>query len=126
MSYKRIKPKRKKYNDSKLLLLLALLLCIGVGYAALTTTLSINGTTNVATNSWNIHFANLQVKDGSVTGNPDATLSGNSMSITYGGELAQPGDYYEFNVDVVNEGSLPGKVSIVNLTGNNTEYLSTS
>ena len=126
MKYKRLKPRKRRFKDNKILLLFLLLMSIGIGYAALTTTLSINGTTNVATNSWNIHFANLQVKDGSVTGNPDATLSGNSMSITYGGELAQPGDYYEFTVDVVNEGSLPGKVSIVGLTGNNTEYLSTS
>ncbi|MBR7042396.1 MAG: hypothetical protein IKI04_02725, partial [Bacilli bacterium] len=83
-------------------------------------------TTNVATNSWNIHFANLQIKNGSVAGSPAASLSGYNMNITYGAELQNPGDYYEFTVDVVNEGTLPGKVSIVGLTGNNTEYLSTS
>ena len=126
MKYKRLKPRRSKFKDNKLALLLVLLMSIGIGYASLTTTLSINGTTNVATNSWNIYFANLQINNGSVAGNPDATLSGNSMSIIYGGELVHPGDYYEFTVDVVNEGSLPGKVSIVGLTGNNTEYLSTS
>ncbi len=123
--FKRIRP-RRRFNSSKLSLLLILLMCIGVGYAALTTTLSINGTTNVATNIWNIHFANLQISNGSVAGSPAASLSGYNMNITYGAELANPGDYYEFTVDVVNEGTLPGKVSIVSLTGNNTEYLSTS
>ena len=126
VNYKRVKPRKRKFKDNKILLLFLLLMCIGIGYAALTTTLSINGTTNVATNSWNIHFANLQIKNGSVAGSPAASLSGYNMNITYGAELQNPGDYYEFTVDVVNEGTLPGKVSIVNLTGNNTEYLSTS
>ena len=126
MEYKRIKPKKRKFKDHKIFYIFILLLFIGVGYAALTTSLSINGTTNVATNSWNIHFVNLQVKSGSVEGNPSASIQSGNMSISYGAILAQPGDYYEFSVDVKNEGSLPGKVSIVNLTGNNTSYLNTS
>ena len=126
MKYKKIKPKKRKFKDNKLLLLLLLLSCIGIGYASLTTSLSITGTTNVATNSWNIHFANIAIRDDSVSGNPAASIQSGNMSITYGGELTHPGDFYEFSVDVVNDGTLPGKVSIVNLTGNSTNYLSTS
>ena len=126
MEYKKIKPRKRKFKDHKILYIFILFLFIGVGYAALTTSLSINGITNVATNSWNIHFANLQVKSGSVEGNPAASIQSGNMSISYGAILAQPGDYYEFSVDVKNEGTLPGKVSIVNLTGNNTSYLNTS
>ena len=123
MKYKKIKPRRTKFKDHKILYIFLLFLFIGVGYASLTTSLSINGTTNVATNSWNIHFANLHVQGGSVESTAP-TVSTNSIS--YAATLAQPGDYYEFSVDIKNDGTLPGKVSLVNLTGNNTNYLSTS
>ena len=47
----------KKVNNKKNLLLsifLLLLVIIGVGYAYLTSNLSISGTTEIAGNSWNI------------------------------------------------------------------------
>ena len=57
------------YNKKKFIysILLILLLAIGIGYAYLTSNLSISGNTQVTTNTWNIHFENIQVKDGSVT-----------------------------------------------------------
>ena len=43
-----------------------LILAISIGYAALSTTLTINGTANIASNSWPIYFTNVQVTTGSV------------------------------------------------------------
>ncbi|MBR7041904.1 MAG: hypothetical protein IKI04_00215, partial [Bacilli bacterium] len=107
------------YNKRKYIfsIFLILILVIGVGYAYLTSNLSISGNTSVSTNSWNIHFENIQVKDGSVTATTSPTLSNNNTSITYTIDLNRPKEYYEFTVDVKNDGTLPGKVSISELSG---------
>ena len=111
------------YNKKKLLLsiLLILILAIGIGYAYLTSNLSISGNTSVSTNTWNIHFENIQVKEGSVTATTSPTLSNSNTSITYTIDLNRPKEYYEFTVDVKNDGTLPGKVSISTLSGITTE-----
>ena len=109
----------KQRNKKKLLLsiFLLLLVAIGIGYAYLTSNLSITGATEVVSNTWNIHFENIQVKDGSVTATTSPTLSNNNTSITYTIDLNRPKEFYEFTVDVKNDGTLPGKVSISSLSG---------
>ena len=98
-------------------LFLIVLLAIGIGYAYLTSNLSISGNTQVTTNTWNIHFENIEVKDGSVTATTEPALSSNNTVINYAINLSRPKDYYEFTVDVKNDGTLPGKVSISELSG---------
>ena len=55
-----------------------LLLLLGLGYAALTTTLEIKGTATVKKQTWDIKLANPNVTTGSVTAttNPAVTVSG--------------------------------------------------
>ena len=98
-------------------IILLLILVIGIGYAYLTSNLSITGATEVVANTWNIHFENIQIKEGSISATSEPTLSNNNMSITYTIHLNRPKDYYEFTVDVKNDGTLPGKVSISELNG---------
>ena len=98
-------------------ILLILFLLIGIGYAYLTSNLSIAGNTNVSTNTWNIHFENLNVTEGSVTASTPATINGNTTSISFVVDLNRPKDFYEFTVDVKNDGTLPGEVSISTLSG---------
>lgn len=43
-----------------------LMLCITIGYAALNSTLNINGKSNISKNNWNIHFDNVVTTNGSV------------------------------------------------------------
>ncbi len=110
----------KRINNKKNLLLsifLFLILAIGIGYAYLTSNLSITGQTEVVANTWNIHFENLNIKENSVIATNPAIIESNNMSITYSITLARPKEYYEFTVDVKNDGSLPGKVSISSLSG---------
>ena len=110
----------KRINHKKNLsisIVLLLILIIGIGYAYLTSNLSITGATEVVANTWNIHFENLNVKEGSVTATSPATIQSNNVDITYSISLARPKDYYEFTVDVKNDGTLPGKVSISTLSG---------
>lgn len=71
--------KRKSY----ILPIFALVVVIlSVGYAAITATLNITGTSTITKNTWNIHFQDLSVTSGSVTAATPAapTLSGNTQS----------------------------------------------
>ena len=110
----------KKYKNKKKLIISIMLLIslvIGIGYAYLTSNLSISGQTEVVKNTWNIHFENLIVSDGSVTASTPATIDNNYTIINYGVILSRPGDYYEFTVDIKNDGSVSGKVNTSTLSG---------
>lgn len=107
----------KRENNNKkrygVLILLLLVVGISIGYAALTTTLNINGTTTIGKASWDIHFENLQVTDGSVTATTAAAIDTAKTTIDYEITLTQPGDFYEFTVDVVNGGTLDAELSAI-------------
>lgn len=104
--------KRKRNNRKLLLILILLLFGVSVGYAALSTSLSINGTTKISTNTWNIYFTNVSVTSGSETATTAPTATGTTTtSLTYAVTLSLPGDYYEFTVDVKNGGTIDAKLS---------------
>ena len=106
---------RKQKNRKIILIAILLLVAISIGYAGLTTTLSINGTANVASTSWNVYFTNIQTTNGSVTGTNVTTeptiLETNTTSLSYVVTLDKPGDFYEFTVDVVNGGTINAKIA---------------
>ncbi len=107
--------KNRKRRDY-LGLLLLLVVGLSVGYALLRTNLTINGTSKIKGNNWDIHFENLNVTDGSVelsTGDVAAAIGSNTTEVSYTVTLSQPGDYYEFTVDAVNAGSIDGMVESV-------------
>ena len=109
---------RRKNNKTITIIFLLLVLVIGIGYAYLTSNLSITGATAVTGNTWDIHFANVQVTTGSVTASTPATINlSDNTKINYAVQLEKPGDYYEFTVDMVNAGTLPGKVTLIELNG---------
>ena len=60
---------RKSKKKTLSFIIVLVLMCLGIGYAYLTTTLSINGTTDIDSNTWDVHFGNLEVLNGSVSGN---------------------------------------------------------
>ena len=109
---------RKNNKNFIYSILLLILLSVGIGYAYLTSNLSITGSTKVTGNTWDIHFANLVVNSNSVTATTPASIDPtNNTSINYAITLDKPGDFYEFNVDIVNAGSIPGKINLVTING---------
>ena len=109
---------RKNKKNLIYSILLLILLSIGIGYAYLTSNLSITGSTKVTGNTWDIHFANLVVNPDSVSATTPASIDPtNNTSINYAITLDKPGDFYEFNVDIVNTGSIPGKINLVTING---------
>lgn len=92
---------------------------ISLGYSRLQTMLQINGNANIPSVSWNVHFKNLQLKEGSFTNNGTNTVSMNpeQNQITYSVTLEKPGDKFSFDVDIANDGSLDAVLSSLETEG---------
>lgn len=104
---KRIKHKRKM--DILYILIIVVLASLGIGYSYISTDLNINGTANVNSASWNVHFDNLQVTEGSVTADTPASITSDT-TVEFAATLENPGDYYEYTVDVLNTGSMDAMI----------------
>ena len=105
---------RKSRKKAKLLLLLALLLTISIGYALISTTLKINGTANVLKQTWNVYWDNVVVTDGSVVAEEPVIGANEGIEktkVTWTVDFDLPGDYYEFTVDAVNAGTIDTMVT---------------
>ncbi len=110
--------KKKDKNNTLLVVGLLLLIgIIGVGYAALSQVLNINGTANIGRSSWNVHFDNVHVNEESVEAEEDPYTISNTTTLNYETTLNVPGDFYEFNVDVVNTGSITAQLNSTTLSG---------
>ena len=110
--------KKKKY----IIILFLLVLSLSVGFALLQANLKINGSSKIKGSSWDIHFENLNVTNGSVelsTGDVGASIQSSRTDITYTITLNMPGDFYEFTVDAVNAGTVDGMVESVTSKLNN-------
>ena len=105
----------KNKKTRKYLWLIILFLAVSIGYAALATTLKINGTTKINKNLWSVYWANIDNEDGvTPTSGPtigNDTVNGTNTKVTYTVDLNTPGDYYEFTVDAVNAGTLDAMVT---------------
>ena len=103
-----------KRRKNKYLALIVLLLAVTLGYAAIQTTLKINGTATVNKHEWNIYWGVPQVTAGSVTNTaPTREADGDNANakLTWSVTLDLPGDYYEFTVDAINAGDVDAMIA---------------
>ena len=103
-------------KNNKKIIIVALLLIISIGFSIISSSLTINGVSSIKGNTWDVHFENVQVKSGSVTA-PIPVISASETTVTYNVTLNQPGDFYEFTVDAVNDGTIDAMVETVSTTG---------
>ena len=108
-------------KDNIKILLIILILGLGIGYAYINSDLNINGTAQVNSASWDVHWANVQVSTGSVSAS-SPTIS-NQTTVNYSVVLNLPGDYYEFTVDAVNGGAIDAMVDTMEFKLNGTTML---
>ena len=98
---------------------------LSIAYAALSATLNIQGNAEVVASTWDIHLDNVQLNNKSVTGTAP-TITGGTTA-TFSTILNIPGDFYEFTIDVVNDGSIDAMIDSVikepTLTTNQAKYL---
>ena len=101
---------------------IVLLLFIAIGYAYLTRNLGNLGANLLRKNDWNIYFDNIKPVDGSITPTSPATIDDSKLVVNFSTSFNEPGEYYSFYVDVVNDGSVPCMVNFINLNGVPSEY----
>ena len=98
---------------------------VGIGYAYVKRTLNINNNTKISNLSWNLHLDSLDVATGSVTPLSQTVVSQDNMSITSNLEFKNGGEFYEYTVDVVNDGSINAMIESVEgltLTNEQSKY----
>ena len=83
-------------------------------YAALSVTLNITGSAEVVASTWDIHLDNIKVTSGSVSGTTPSITT--PTTATFSTTLNTPGDFYEFTIDVVNDGSIDAMIDGVTKT----------
>lgn len=99
--------------------ILSIILCIvmisvfslTIAYAALNAVLNISGNAEVSASTWDVYLLNVQVKSGSVNSDTPVINGGNTVSFST--TLNMPGDFFEFTVDVVNNGSIDAMIDSV-------------
>lgn len=113
--------KRINFNikDRKILYVILVIVLVSVFtlsivYAALNAILTIQGSAQISSAEWDVHFDNVNVTNGSISGdNPRITSATTAIFST---TLNMPGDFYEFTIDVVNDGSIDAMIENITKT----------
>ena len=94
-------------------------LLFSIGYSINLSNIKINGYSNILSSSFDIHFENITYNNENVfvnssLGDFNATIDENDNTIVnYSISLPKPGDFYEFTVDVVNNGTINSMINII-------------
>lgn len=95
----------KNKKNKNITILSILVLFMVVGFAYLSTNLSINGQTLFKKVEWNIYLDNIvEIKDSTNSGT--AEVNTDKDTINFNATLNTPGDIYEFTFDVINDGTV--------------------
>lgn len=104
-----------KVQNVLIVLLVVAVFAMSVGFATYSTNLVIRGTANFAAAKWDIHFNGYTAAANSVNNAIDPVLSTDNKTISFDVDL-NPGEFYEFDVNAVNEGTFNAKLQSVTIT----------
>ena len=98
----------------------AIILLMAIGYAAFSTQLNINGTSNISSN-WDIRITNIESSlHGGATNAVEPTYDNdNGLTATFSTNLVSPGDYAEYTVTVRNNGDIDATLTNIEITDSN-------
>lgn len=102
--------KERKIKVLSLVALIVAVLGLTVAFAALSQTLTINGTASVNAAEWDIHFENLSEPE--ITGAAEVLETPTLNSDSFTGlnvKLTKPGDSVTYSFDIINKGTVPAK-----------------
>ena len=113
-----MKEKILKFRKNKLAfytsLVFVLLIVISLGTAILTRTLNIGGKAKIKESSWIIYFDDVRDVSASQSYDERARIVDLAKTrIEFEAELKNPGDYYEFYVDTVNDGTIDAAIDSI-------------
>lgn len=102
--------KRKKRTKVFVIIGLFVMLFVGIGYSYLRETLTINSNTEISSMKWDVHLENVKVTSGSITPVSEPTIGSDKLSVTTSLDFTQPAQFYEYTVDVKNDGSIDAMI----------------
>lgn len=111
----------EKERKTKILAIVAICIAVvglTVGFAAFSSTLTINGTGTVKSSSWQVRFENLSTvtKTGTATQVTAPTINTNDTNIgDYDVTFTTPGDSISYTFDVANNGTFEAEVTSVTI-----------
>lgn len=111
----------ERERRSKVLAVIAILIAVvslGVGFAAYSRDLTINGEAEVSASSWKVRFESLS--SASLTGTAEETtaptINTEDTNIgTYGVTLKTPGDSISYTFDIANNGTFDAEISSISI-----------
>lgn len=112
--------KRELNINKKVIAVLAIFLAVGFAY--ITSAVNIGGVFTLFKSTWDIHFDNVQVTSGSV-GATTPSFDSQHPELDLSVSLTDPGDYYEFTIDAVNNGDIDGMLDTFSDLGLTEEQL---
>lgn len=113
--------KRLKYKKS---IIFFIVLFISIGFAYLSSSFNLNGLIGYKGNSWDIHFENIQIIN-DIANTESPILDENKVGVSFGVPFSEPGELYEFSIDVVNDGSIDAMLDEIiksGITSTNSDY----
>ena len=104
----------KKIGATLIAILIISIVTLTVAYAALSETLSIQGSAQVNASTWNIKLNNSTTKTNSQTGTATYTTPVvNGTTISYSVGLTKPSDSVTLYFDVLNNGDVTGEITSI-------------
>ena len=117
---RRLNSKQRSYIIVGLCMILVIM---GVGYAAFSTQLKINGTANIDSN-WNVKITDIQssVLSGNATNAVEPSYT--DLTATFKTNLISPGDSMKYDITVSNEGDIDAKLDKITVPKNTSRAIS--
>lgn len=111
--------KKSKKKNYAIIVLVVLLLALAIGYAAFSTTLTINGTAT-GTATWDVKFTNGVLLDANgndvtTTYATDKKVTVTDTAVTAKVKLSYPGDAVNLRVTIANQGTLDAELTAYNV-----------
>ena len=103
---------------------------LGLGYAFLQADLTINGVGKVKASNWSVYFDHLVLNPNNVSLSSEDVAASidqtTNTDISFSITLNRPGDFYEFTVDVINDGNIDAMVGVISNKLEGTEISATN
>ncbi len=114
--------KRRK-NNYIILGLCAVLVLMGIGYAAFSSQLNITGTSNITSN-WDVRITNIESELNGATDLEEPTYDNtNGLYASFHTGLSKPGDYALYTVTIENRGDIDARIEKINSYYQENEYV---
>ena len=90
---------------------------VTIAYAAFGQRLNINGTGTLKSAKWSVHFdTNSYATTANSNVSPQTTPTPSGTDLSYSVTLVEPGDKYEFTIDVINDGTFNADLTGITIT----------